>query len=258
MTNKVLFKGIDVSYANGKIDWDKMKNNIDFVVIRCGYGGNYVNQDDAQWYANVAACEERGIPYGIYLYSYATSTQKAKSEAYHALRLLAGHKPEYPVFLDLEEARIAALGKDKILEIARTFCEIITDAGYLYGTYANKHWYDTYLTDAWYDNNPKWIAQYNKECSYKGAYDIWQYSKTGKLEGFDGYFDLNYCYTSFLKGDVDGDGEITASDARTVLRASAHIGELDRSEVYAADVNGDGEITAADARQILRESAGLE
>lgn len=258
MAKKVLFKGIDVSYANGKIDWDKMKDNVDFVIIRCGYGGNFVNQDDAQWYDNVKKCEKLNIPYGVYLYSYATTVEKAKNEAKHVLRLLKGHKPAYPVFLDLEETRISALGKDKILEISKVFCEEISKFGYRYGTYGNKYWYDTYLTDSWYDEHPKWLAQYNRECTYKGDYDIWQYSKTGKFDGFNCSFDLNFCYTSFFKGDVDGDGEVTSADARTVLRAAADIEILDDDQRAVADVNGDGELTTADARQILRESAGLE
>lgn len=258
MKKDILFKGIDVSYANGKIDWDKIKDKVDFVIIRCGYGGNFINQDDVQWYTNVKACEENGIPYGVYLYSYATNTEKAKNEAKHVLRLLKGHNPDYPVFLDLEESRISALGKDKILEIAKVFCKEITDAGYCYGTYGNKYWYDTYLTDIWYDEYPKWIAQYNEECSYKGNYDIWQYSKTGKFDGIKCNFDLNYCYTSFIKGDVNGDGEVTTEDARTVLRVATGIENLNENSMNVADADGDGKITTADARQILREAAGLE
>ncbi|MBQ8209910.1 MAG: hypothetical protein IJZ35_04950 [Clostridia bacterium] len=258
MQKNIIAKGIDVSYSNGRIDWDKMKNNVDFVIIRCGYGGNYANQDDAQWLANVNACEEKKIPYGVYLYSYATTVDKAKNEAKHVLRLLEGHNPDYPVFLDLEESRISALGKDKILEIAKVFCERITAAGYRYGTYANKYWYDTYLTDSWYGEYPKWIAQYNKQCTYNGKYDIWQYSKTGKFNGFEGNFDLNYCYTSFVEGDADGDGKVTAADARKVLRASAGTEKLTNDEIILADVDGDGNITAADARHILRDSAGIE
>ncbi len=61
----------------------------------------------------------------------------------------------------------------------------------------------------------------------------------------------------FTLGDVNGDGEITASDARSALRASAGMAELDETQFKAADANGDGEITASDARTILRVSAGL-
>lgn len=64
---------------------------------------------------------------------------------------------------------------------------------------------------------------------------------------------------SWSLGDVNGDGRITASDARYALRISANLeknaGENTRK---AADANGDGRVTASDARQILRWSAGLD
>ena len=60
------------------------------------------------------------------------------------------------------------------------------------------------------------------------------------------------------KGDVNGDGKITADDARTALRASAKLENLNDKEKSAADVNGDGKVTADDARSILRKSAKLE
>lgn len=257
MAKRILFNGIDVSYANGRLDWSKMKGKIDFAILRCGFGGDYTNQDDSQFLNNIKGCESCGIPYGVYLYSYATSVEKAKSEAAHALRLLKGHKPDYPVFLDLEEKQIANVGKAKILEIAKTFCDAIEKAGYTYGTYANKSWFTTYLTDAWYDSKIKWLAQYNDTVTYNGSYDLWQYSSTGKLDGFSGRFDLNRCYTSFIKGDVNNDGKVTATDARSILRASAKLETLAGQPARNADVNGDGKITAEDAREALRKSAGL-
>lgn len=258
MAKKILSKGIDVSYANGKIDWSKMKNNVDWAILRCGYGGDYSNQDDAQWKNNVAGCEKYGVPYGVYLYSYATTVEKAKSEAAHVIRLLKGHNPDMPVFYDLEESRISSLGKAKMLEIAKAFCSEITKAGYLYGTYSSKSWFTNYLTDKWYDNYPKWVAQYYSSCTYTGTYDIWQYSSTGKFSGYSCNFDMNYGYTSFKKGDVNGDNKVTATDARTALRASAGLEKLNNVQEHNADMNNDGKVTAADAREILKESSGLK
>ena len=60
-----------------------------------------------------------------------------------------------------------------------------------------------------------------------------------------------------MAGDVDGNGKITASDARRVLRHSASIELLSEDGAKAADVDGNGKITASDARKIMRESAGL-
>ncbi len=61
-------------------------------------------------------------------------------------------------------------------------------------------------------------------------------------------------------GDVDGDGEVSAADARLSLRACVGL------EDYApgsyrfvnADYDGDGEISASDAQMILRTAVGLE
>ena len=75
-------KGIDVSEHNGIIDWAQVKaSGIDFAIIRCGYGMDQTDQDDKQWLRNVTECERLGIPYGVYIYSYATNTDRAKSEA---------------------------------------------------------------------------------------------------------------------------------------------------------------------------------
>lgn len=62
---------------------------------------------------------------------------------------------------------------------------------------------------------------------------------------------------SMLKGDADGDGNISAADARFVLRCSVELEECNDTLSDICDMNYDGEITAADARSILRISVGL-
>lgn len=59
-------------------------------------------------------------------------------------------------------------------------------------------------------------------------------------------------------GDIDFDNQITAADARLVLRASVGLENFTEEQNAIADVNNDGFITAADARIILRMSVGLE
>ena len=59
-------------------------------------------------------------------------------------------------------------------------------------------------------------------------------------------------------GDVDGDGKISASDARLTLRASVGLEKLDSQSTKKADADKNDKITAADARLILRASVGLE
>jgi GH25 family lysozyme M1 (1,4-beta-N-acetylmuramidase) len=43
-----------------------------------------------------------------------------------------------------------------------------------------------------------WVAHYNvTKPTYSGAYDIWQYTSTGKIGGVNGNVDMNWCYTDF-------------------------------------------------------------
>lgn len=61
-----------------------------------------------------------------------------------------------------------------------------------------------------------------------------------------------------MMGDMNGDGKITASDARAVLRISAKLDKADAAKEKIADIDGNGKITASDARKILRYSAKLD
>lgn len=59
-------------------------------------------------------------------------------------------------------------------------------------------------------------------------------------------------------GDVDGDGKVTAADARLILRRAAKLIKFTMEQDALADVDEDGKVTATDARIVLRVAAGLE
>ena len=190
-------KGIDVSEHQGVIDWNAVKNSdVEFVIIRCGYGDNYTSQDDQQWLRNVSECERLGIPYGVYIYSYAQTTAQAKSEADHVLRLLKGHNPTYPVYYDMEDSSTVN-SKSQFAEFASIFCNAVEAAGYEAGVYANLYWWNTYLTDSRFSQWERWVAQYNYQCDYQGDYAMWQCTSSGKVSGINGNVDIN-----FLIGEV--------------------------------------------------------
>lgn len=65
-------------------------------------------------------------------------------------------------------------------------------------------------------------------------------------------------YYVSVTGDLDSDGDVTASDARLVLRAAAALDDISGAYEVAADVNLDGDVTATDARLTLRVAAGLD
>lgn len=187
-------KGIDVSQWNGDINWTKVKNtDVDYAIIRCGYGTDLTYQDDKKWKTNADACTANGIPFGVYLYSYADTVEKARSEAEHVLRLVKGYNLSYPIFYDLEEQSVRdRLSKAEIAQIAKTFCDTIKAAGYKVGVYANLDWFNNYLTDSVFDNYDKWVAQWNHNCTYEKDYTMWQCTATGVVDGISGDVDIDF------------------------------------------------------------------
>ncbi|MDY2726771.1 MAG: GH25 family lysozyme [Anaerostipes faecalis] len=188
-------QGVDVSKFNGDIDWEAVQNSgkVDFAIIRCGYGRNFEYADDPKWERNTSECERLGIPYGVYLYGKATSIEAAKSEAQHVIRLLNGKSPTYPVYYDMEDTVQANLGAEKLGQIATAFFNTLESAGYTnVGVYANLDWFNTKLTAPVFNQYPRWVAQYNSSCTYKGSYHMWQYSDREIVDGINGTVDYNY------------------------------------------------------------------
>lgn len=183
---------IDVSEHQGVIDWEKVKPHIDGAILRCGYGGDYTDQDDEQFRRNADECTRLGIPFGVYLYSYAKSIQAAQYEADHVLRLIKDYELSYPVYLDLEEPGT----QEGAVERANVFGDIIEAAGYWCGVYANLNWWENHLVGL--ERFTKWVAQYYRVCEYTGAsLDIWQYTSKGNVPGIKGNVDMNECYLDF-------------------------------------------------------------
>ena len=61
----------------------------------------------------------------------------------------------------------------------------------------------------------------------------------------------------YKKGDVNGDGIVSAKDATLILKHTVELITLDNEQLDRADVNGDVRVNAADATLILKMSVGL-
>ncbi len=208
-------KGIDVSSWQGRIDWTKVKPYIDFAIIRCGYGNDEERYDDIYYERNTLMCEDNHIPYGVYLYSYATTLDDALSEVNHTLRLVKNKKLEYPIFLDVESSRQMALPKSDLIEIVKYYCQEIEKHGYYVGIYSSLNRFRDNLDSKWLDAYDKWVAEWNNLFTYDKPAGMWQYTS---LEGIPG-----------IKGRVDGD--IAFYDYPKIIR-NAKLNHLDNSYKY--------------------------
>lgn len=189
-------QGIDISYHQGTIDWEKVKNSgqVDFAIIRCGIGMDQTNQDDTQWENNTSECERLGIPYGTFLYSYADTVEKARSEAQHVIRLVQGKNLTYPIYYDMEDNSVMNKIDSKTAgEIAQTFLNTLEANGYKnVAVYSSKSLFETKLTADIFNRYPRWVAHYNDTCGYQGSYHMWQYTNKGQIDGITGNVDLDY------------------------------------------------------------------
>ena len=189
--------GADVSQWQGSVNWKSASTALKFAIVRCGYGDNLRNQDDTRWLENAQQCRANGIPMGVYLYSYATNTTMAKSEANHVIRCLneAGLNAtslQLPIYLDMEDASTAGLSASEYVDIFTAFKKKLAAAGYSnVGVYANADWWSKRLYGIQLSEELRWIAQWGY--LYDGYPDlvdkgcgIWQYTNAATVAGFLG------------------------------------------------------------------------
>ena len=192
---------IDVSSNNGEVNWDVVAEYVDRVCIRLGYGSDETRQDDKQFYRNVAECERLGIPYDIYLYSYALDETDSHSEADHAIRMARQCNPDY-VWYDMEDAdnykRVKhgfdiydADNRAELTQFCINFMDDVSAAGYNTGVYASRNYYTSVLFNNELEQNPhfnRWLAHWGIDdpsmpclCWQFGAYEIDGYEYDGDL-----------------------------------------------------------------------------
>ena len=194
--------GIDVSTWNGNIDWNKVKSSgVSYVIIRTGYRGSTQGSlvEDNKFRQNIKGATNAGLKVGVYFFSQAINEVEAVEEASMVLSQIKGYKLAYPVFIDVEPSggRADGLSTGDRTKVVNAFCQTIQNNGYKAGIYANKTWFTNKLNTSALSGYKIWLAQYNSTVTYKGRYDMWQYSDKGKINGISGNVDMNLSYLSY-------------------------------------------------------------
>ena len=189
-----IYNGIDVSYAQGVIDWEKVKkSDVQFAIIRAGYG-RLASQKDSQFERNYSECKKHGIPCGVYWYTYAETSAEALQEAEACLQVIKGKQFEYPIAFDIEE-------KDSLYrasELCKAFCNKIEENGYYSAIYSFKSALENNINEEIRKRYDVFLSHVDViKSSYKGDYGIWQYSWTGRINGILGDVDLDYAYKDY-------------------------------------------------------------
>lgn len=184
--------GVDVARYQGTIDFDKLKKEVDFIIIQAGFG-RYASQKDICFDRNYSEAKRTKIPTGAYWFSYAASPEEAKQEAKACLEVLKGKKFEMPIYYDIEGA---ALSGD-VVGKCDAFCSVLEANGYYAGVYISRSPAEQYIKNSRIANKfTYWIAEY-PTLHYSGRYDMWQNSSTGNVAGIMDDVDTDYCYKDF-------------------------------------------------------------
>lgn len=218
--------GVDLSYANKEVDWDKLsEKGVSFAIIRVGYWKESTQEFklDDQFERNYEEAKKRNIKVGSYLFSYAFNAAEGRTEAEQALNHLRGKDFELPIFIDVEWGNILKDGvwgvkvtKDTLTDAIVEFCSTIENNGFDAGVYANKTWFENYIDTSRLNDYDIWLANYTWDSTngtthefkdfgelptlsnYGSRVDIWQYTSSGKLIDNVDYFDLNVAFKKYL------------------------------------------------------------
>ena len=191
--NKV---GIDVSFWQGNIDFEKLKDSgVEFVMIRLGtqLGFDKDSELDSKFKRNIDLAKQNGLKVGIYYYSYAKNKEQAKKQSLWVIDQLKNYEIDLPVAFDWESFSYLndlKLNQYEFNEIANTFLDTLKQNNYKTYLYGSRN----YLTEIFIPKHDVWLAHYTKETDYKGEYKMWQLCNNGKVNGIYVYVDIDILY----------------------------------------------------------------
>ena len=189
--------GLDISEWQGNINFDKLKDaGVEFIMIRVGgtrgKDGDYFLDD--KFKQNISSANKVGIPVGVYFYSYANSSKKAIKDANWVLDQIKDYNVDLPVAFDWEEwgsFNKYHLSFFNLTTMAEDFLNFFEKRGYSGMLYSSK----AYLENIWLETDYDiWLAHYTKQTDYDKDYKMWQLCSNGKIDGIDGYVDIDILY----------------------------------------------------------------
>lgn len=186
--------GIDVSHYQGRIDWEKLKNQalierspVRFVLIKATEGRDRLDECFAD---NFNQAREYGFTRGAYhFYSrYSTPDEQARWFISN-VPLEAG---DLPPVLDVEHKPEQQSVEDFQADLLRWLTLVEQHYGVPPIIYTYYKFKLAYLDTPAFDRYPYWIAHYYVDrVEYKGEWKFWQHTDAGRLPGIKGYVDLD-------------------------------------------------------------------
>lgn len=193
------------------IDYDKFAKDIDGAILRSSITTfnedkktkkktYYLRKDYAvdTHYENL---NKRNVPIGFYHYSRAINEKEAAQEANFVLDYIRGKNISLPIFMDIEDnMRQTKANRESLSNAASTFLNIMERNGYVAGIYSYPYYAKNHLSKEIRNRGNFWIADY-EGVGFTGYtdtdFDSWQYTHTGRSNGYKGNLDKNILYKDY-------------------------------------------------------------
>lgn len=203
-------KILDFSKYNTIKDWNKVKENCDGIILRCGVRGYTTGKIkiDTKFEEFAEKCRDLGIPFGLYFMSQAITEQEGREEADFAVSLADKYGATLPIFIDSEDGdgtarnvRADGLGKSARTSVCVAFCDAVQKSGRKAGVYASESWFNSRLNFAELRQYVIWAAKYGKNTGSQctkvtlSKYDMHQYTSKGIVPGVSGNCDVSMAYS---------------------------------------------------------------
>lgn len=232
--------GCDISYAQtDNIDWNQMKENFQFIIIKCSEGTTL----DSYFDTNIKNCNTYGIPVGAYCYngfhldntaSLDNFISNQKEQANFVIGALKNKKIDYPVYLDVEIPSGAKweelYNKEYVSVMFDIWVDTMENAGYLPGLYCNQSGLNFLQSCVDYDLSERlelWVAggdQYTGETRDIEFSDVQPSSVLDNLENVTiaqatdsaihagagngrGHLDINYSEVDYTQEITEYEGD---------------------------------------------------
>jgi len=193
--HKMPVTGIDVSYWQGDIDWDRVNAaGIDFAYIKATEGGDHL---DSKFRDNWVAAKRAGVPRGAYHFIY--WCRPAREQALWFMLNVPQEADALPPVLDLEwNGHSPTCSKRVAPDTAREMIDVILAAMEAHTGKRPIIYTDTVfhadVLEGRYKEYSFWLRSVAAEPKtiYRGRpWLMWQYTTTGRVKGIDGDVDLN-------------------------------------------------------------------
>ena len=209
-TKTLTYMVADISQFQPTVDYAKLKNDVDGVIVRIGYrgyGSSGTLCKDEKFDTHMKGIVKNKIPYGFYFFSQAKNATEGKEEADYCYKLIKDYSPKYAVYFDSEmSTEGSGNGRaDKISKSARTdaavaFCKEIEKKGFTAGVYSSTSWYNDKLDMSKIKKYSIWVADYgvnngraNKKPSITPC-NAWQFTSKYKTSAVYTGIDMSYFY----------------------------------------------------------------